>query len=64
MSRYELTTAQYRRVVAHLMYWQRGLNEAMDDCGLPRSEREDVIGALASAGYTYNEDSDTLVYSC
>lgn len=62
MARYELTTAQYRCVVAHMIYWERGLNEAIDDCGLPRSESETIIAQLVGCGYEYDEDKDALKY--
>lgn len=63
MSRYELSTAEYRRVVAHLMYWERGLSGAIADCNLPSSERQAILDQLAGCGYEYDEDTDTLKYT-
>lgn len=63
MPRYELSTAEYRRLVAHMMYWKRGLSEALEDCNLPVSERQAILDQLAGCGYEYDEDADTLTYT-
>jgi hypothetical protein len=62
MGKFPLSTAEYRRLVAHMMYWERGLNEAFDDCGIPRCDRQEVLDQLSGCGYVYDEDTDKLTY--
>lgn len=63
MAKFPLSTAQYRRLVAHMMYWKRGLNEALDDSGIPRVDRQEALDQLSGCGYEYDEDTDTLTYT-
>lgn len=57
----ELPLEQYRRVVAHMMYWRRGIDEAMRDSGITILKKE-VIDQLFEAGYIYDEKKDSLEY--
>jgi len=57
-----MSTAQYRCLVAHMMYWERGLTEALTDCGILHLDRGILIEELWKAGYTYHPASDTLTY--
>lgn len=63
MAKFPLSTAQYRRVVAHMMYWKRGLKEAIEDSGIEALDRQEVLDQLSGCGYEYDEDTDTLTYT-
>lgn len=56
-----LSTSMYRCLVGHLMYWERGLEEAMTDCGIPLTSKGEVVGELFAAGYDYDEEADKLI---
>lgn len=56
-----MTTEQYRCLVAHMMYWESGLDAAMKDAGIT-SEKEDVIHQLWKCGWTYSAKFDRMRY--
>ena len=56
-----MNLAQYRCLVAHMMYWGLGLEEAMRDSGVSLP-KDDVLHELFKAGYEYDEETDRLTY--
>lgn len=56
-----MSIEQYRCLVAHMIYWERGMDEAIRDAGISIA-KEDVISQLWKAGYTYDEEADRLIY--
>lgn len=59
----EMTTENYRCVVGHMMYWKRGIKEALSDANLAHLDTAMVIERLFKAGYDYDEDTDKLTYT-
>jgi hypothetical protein len=56
-----MTTAQYRCIVAHMMFWKFGLDEAIKDAAVTLP-KEDVIHELWKAGWTYSAKFDRMRY--
>lgn len=55
-----MNESQSRCLIAHMMYWDSGLKEAMDDVGISESVFA-VVKAMFREGYIYNEISDYLI---
>ena len=55
-----MNESQSRCLIAHMMYWDAGLKEAMDDVGISESVFA-VVKTMLREGYIYNEISDYLI---
>lgn len=56
-----MSDGQYRCLVAHMMFWRRGLDGAIKDAGITTS-KESVIHELWKCGWTYSAKFDRMRY--
>lgn len=58
----EFSVKQYRCLVAHMSFWEHGIDNAMKDVGVSAS-KETVINELFKAGWDYDEKIDTIIFN-
>ncbi len=61
----EMTTGQYRAIVAYLSFWtprhpQMSIDQAISDLGI-QVKKSDVIAQLFSCGHTWDEENNRLI---